>query len=368
MSTPLPSATLAAAAETPPTEIVVPTYADTPEAASNTPITRTSGPSTDLEIVELDPQYRPLYVDGIEYAAIGPEGHLYLVNVETGQVIQIAVGDHPIYQVALSDSHVAWVDANHIYVVDRVTGEEKRITEVSAQRGALRISGDWLVWMDRRNEAGQHYVNFDIYAHNLKTGEELPVAVAPGSQRSPSIHGHTVVWADNRNSPLAGAENRELPSPGCGDCPENRFDIYAMNLDTGEEQVLVENGYYNDVPDINGEYMAWRSYDPERLPEIRLLDLESGIVHTMVQDGNFWSGPSLSEEYLVWSTSWSCDVVVPGRDIDYTGVFAWDLNKGEIRKLTDYVEPTALMSGNMVVISEFCQVPAAGRVYAVFLD
>ena len=213
----------------------------------------------------------------------------------------------------------------------------------------------------------QHYVNFDIYAYNLKTGEESPVAVAPGSQRSPAIHGHTVVWADNRNSPLAGAKNRELASPGCGDCPENRFDIYAMNLDTGEEQVLVENGYYNDVPDINGEYMAWRSYDPERLPEIRLLDLESGIVHTMVQDGNFWSGPSLSEQYLVWSTSWSCDVVVPGRDIDYTGVFARDLNKGEIRKLTDYVEPTALMSGNMVVISEFCQVPAAGRVYAVFL-
>ena len=318
--------------------------------------------------MELDPQYRPLYVDGFEYAATGPEDHLYLVNVETGQVVQITRGEHPIYQAALSASHVAYVDSNHIYVVDRVTGEEKRITETSARRGALRISGDWLVWMDRRNEIEQHYVNFDIYAHNLKTGEESPVAVAPGSQRSPAIHGHTVVWADNRNSPLAGAKNRELPSPGCGDCPENRFDIYAMNLDTGEEQVLVENGYYNEAPDIYGTLMAWRSYDPERLPEIRLLDLESGIVHTMVQDGNFWSGPSLSEDYLVWSTSWSCDVVVPGRDIDYTGVFARDLNTEEIRKLTDYVEPTALMSGNMVVISEFCQVPTAGRVYAVFLD
>ena len=266
MSTALPSAPLTPPAEAPPTTTPGTTPADTPEAASITPITGTSDPSTDLKIVELDPQYRPLYVDGIEYAAIGPEDHLYLVNVETGQVPQITKGDHPIYQVAFSASHVAWVDSNHIYVVDRATGEEKRITEVSAQRGSLRISGNWLVWMDRRNETGQHYVNFDIYAHNLKTGEELPVAVAPGSQRSPAIHGHTVVWADNRNSPLAGAENRELPSPGCGDCPENRFDIYALDLDTGEKRVLVENGYYNEVPDIYGNFMAWLSYDPERLP------------------------------------------------------------------------------------------------------
>ena len=281
---------------------------------------------------------------------------------------QITEGEHPIYQVAFSASHVAWVNSNHIYVVDRATGEERRITEASAQRGALRISGNWLVWMDRRNETGQHRVNFDIYAHNLKTGEELPVAVAPGSQRSPAIHGYTVVWADNRDSPLAGAENRELPSPGCGDCPENRFDIYALDLNTGEERVLVANGYYNEAPDIHGAFMAWRSYDPERLPEIRLLDLESGGIGTLAQDGNFWSGPSMSEKYMVWSTSWSCDVVVPGKDFDYTGVFALDRNTGEVRKLTDYVEPTALISGNMVIISEFCQVPAAGRVYAVFLD
>ena len=76
----------------------------------------------------------------------------------------------------------------------------------------------------------------------------------------------------------------------------------------------------------------------------------------------------MSEKYLVWSTSWPCDVVVPGKDIDYTGVFVRDLNTGATRKLTDYVEPTAFISGNMVVISEFCQVPAAGRVYAVLLD
>ena len=331
----------------------------------------------------MDPKYRPVYLEGNEYAAIGPGNQVYLVNVETGEIDKVTDDVYPKYQAAFSEEYVAWTDhrrrveladvdsnppfnySDDIFVLDRATGEQIRITEDPARRGALEISGDWLVWMDRRNETGQHYINFDIYGYNLKTGEEIPVAVAPGSQRSPSIHGNTVVWADNRNSPLAGARSRELPDSGCGDCPENRFDIFTLDLSTGEERVLVETGYYNEAPEINGAYLAWRAYDPERLPEIRLLDLESGRIRMMAQDGNFWSEPSLSEEYVVWSISWPCDVGTR-REIDYTGVFAQHLETGESLKLSDYIEPWAAISGNMVIITERCW--GGGREYAVFLE
>ena len=78
MPTALSDMAPAPTAEASPTMIVGPASADTPAAASNTPITGTSDLSTDLKIVELDPEYRPLYVDGFEYAATGPEDHLYV--------------------------------------------------------------------------------------------------------------------------------------------------------------------------------------------------------------------------------------------------------------------------------------------------
>ena len=213
----------------------------------------TPKPAVGLRTVKLDAGYRPVYAHGLEYAAIGPDGQLYIVNVETGvetgEVDQITEGDHPVYRAALSAGHVAWVDhrrkmelhdtdsnppfnySDDIFVQDRATGEVKRITEAPARRVDLEISGDWLVWMDRRNEAGQSSGHFDIYAYNLRTGEEIPVAVAPGSQRSPAIHGDTVVWADNRNSPAMATAEAD-----CSNCPENRFDIYALDLTTGEER------------------------------------------------------------------------------------------------------------------------------------
>ena len=329
-------------------------------------------------IVELDSTYRPVYVDGLEYAAIGRDDQLYIINVDTGQRIQITYDEHPKYLAALSADYVAWVDhrrkielpgmdlnppfnySGDIFVLDRDTDEEKRITEAPARRQGLQISGDWLVWEDSRNENGQKPVSFNIYAYNLMTGEEMPVAIAPGSQRSPAIYGHTVVWADNRSSPaLSTAE------AGCSNCPENRFDIYALDLTAGEERVLVESGYLNQAPDINGTHLAWQAYEPGRPAEVRLLDLKSGHVRAMGQARHFSSGPSLSERHVAWSTYWPCDVL-PVPDTVFTGVFAGHLDTGEVWQLTDYVEPVVLLSGNMAIIIEYCW--GGGRTFAVFLD
>ena len=350
----------------------------TPEPTSTFLSAATPKPAAGLRLVELDSRFRPVYVHGREYAAIGPDDQLYIINVETGQRIQVTDDGHLKYEAALSASHAAWVDHRRkielhdgdsnppfnysadIFVLDRATGEEKRITEAPARRMGLEISGDWLVWMDRRNETGEHYVNFDIYAYNLRTSEEIPVVVAPGSQRSPAIHGSTVVWADNRNSPtLATTE------AGCSNCPENRFDIYGLDLATGEERVLVESRYLNQAPDISGTYLAWQAREPGRPAEVRLLDLESGHVRTMGQGRDFSLGPSPSDQCVAWSTSWPCDVM-PVPDMVFTGAFAGHLDTGEVWQLTDYVEPIIFLSGNMAIIIEYCW--GGGPTYAVFLE
>ena len=335
-------------------------------------------PAAGLRTVELDARYRPVFADGLEYAAIGPGDQLYVVNVETGQIVQVTDGEHPKYEAVLSARYVAWVDHRRmielgerdtnppfnysadIFVLDRATGEEKRITEAPARRVGLEISGEWLAWMDSRNDGSGSHSEFDIYAYNLRTGEEIPAAVGPGSQRSPAIHGNTMVWADNRNSPAMGTTKA-----GCSNCPENRFDIYALDLTTGEERVLVQSGHLNQAPDINGTHLAWQTQEPGRPAEVRLLDLEGGQVRTMGQGRSFFSGPSLSDRHVVWSTSWPCDVM-PVPDTALTGVYAGHLETGEVLQLTDYVEPVVLLSGNMAIVIEYCW--GGGPTYAVFLD
>ena len=64
----------------------------TPEPTSTSLPAATPKPAAGLRKVELDPQYRPVYVHGREYAAIGPDDQLYIVNVETGERIQVTDG------------------------------------------------------------------------------------------------------------------------------------------------------------------------------------------------------------------------------------------------------------------------------------
>ena len=99
-------------------------------------------------------------------------------------------------QPVISGDTVAWTDqsreiethdnnsraarslADDIFVLDLNSGETRRITEVPAKRSGLKISGKRLVWLDNRNELGEHYAHYDIYAYDLETNEEIAVAVA----------------------------------------------------------------------------------------------------------------------------------------------------------------------------------------------
>ena len=162
-----------------------------PVAHSPTPIAL-----TDLKAVELGSDYWPTDLSGERSVGIGRDGEVYLANVRTGEIRQLTNDGHRKRRPVISGDTVAWTDqsrqiethdnnsrtarslADDIFVLDLNTGDRRRITEVPAKRSGLKISGKRLVWLDNRNEFGEHYTHRDIYAYDLEADEEIAVAVA----------------------------------------------------------------------------------------------------------------------------------------------------------------------------------------------
>ena len=333
----------------------------------------------DLKVVDLGSDFWPTDLSGDRVVGIGRDGEVYLANVRTGEMRQLTNDGRRKRRPVISGDIVAWTDqsrevethdnnsraarglADDIFVLDLNTGETRRITEVPAKRSGLKISGKRLVWLDNRNEFGEHYTHRDIYAYDLEADEEIAVAVAAGAQHWVAIEGDRVVWADNRNSAILGTDRS-----GCFQCPDNRFDIYLYDFTTGDELVLDDSGANNTMPDIHGDRVVWRDFDDDGRITIRLFDLDTGERRTLASPS--LSGvdrPLVSGDYVVWTVGLACDVFeVPFSDVSI-GAFAHDLRTGEVKRLSNYVEPSITLDGTVVVIHEACQV--GGRAYAVFL-
>ena len=137
------------------------------------------------------------------------------MNVKTGDKKSITEGGRGLTEVVISGDYIAWGDQSRqteipgstarnkagrlsvdIFVMNLVTGEQQRITEVPAGRRNLNIDGNLLVWQDNRNEIGERRSHYDIYAYDIEAGEEIAVEVAPGAQRYPVVSGHRIVWID----------------------------------------------------------------------------------------------------------------------------------------------------------------------------
>lgn len=363
-----------------------PTPMPSPTAISSpTPTAATESPAeSNFRKVELDPNYRPAGVLGDEYVSAGPDGEIYLLNPATGAMRQLTNDGHRKRSPVISADYLAWIDhrrqieisgiadqypeswADDIFVLNLATGEQKRITEAPAERRGLRISGHRLIWQDTRNEIGEYYTHADIYAYDLKTNREIPIAVAKGAQRSPDIYGNMAVWMDNRISPWA--DDPESGHSGCADCPDNRFDIYIHDFTADESKPLIQTGYFNAYPQIHNDYVVWHAYQSGKNPVIKLLNLATGSETEIMDASQIDYGPSISDNYLVWSSGFPCDVVDSRAKLDWTGAYARNMTTGEVWKLSNYVEPIAVVYGNIAFITEGCQVPTLDSVYAVFLE
>ncbi|MEZ4591686.1 MAG: hypothetical protein R3D55_11185 [Chloroflexota bacterium] len=325
-----------------------------PEILENTE-GATAVPQANFSRIDLPNDLRPRGVSDQWYVASEmAESTLYLIEIETGR--RFVISEKGGWgNVVVTQATVAWVDDDgHVQQYNIFTGETQQITREPADRFNLAGNDQWLVWQDKRNETGdENYYAADIYAFDLTAGVEIPIAVADGVQQQPALSGDTVVWADNRNSPVRGE-----PLEGCGNCPDNPFDIYSFNLRTGETAVFIADGKHNAQPTISGNQVAWITFGEG----IKLLDLTTGVVETAVpvaeSMGYYLANPRLEGNQLSYVISQACDVIVvdeTGQEIPTSmGAFLFDLATQETIQLTSYKEPVVLHRGTNLLIAEGC--------------
>lgn len=308
-------------------------------------------PPANFTRTELSTDLFPRGVDNTHYVASEIEsGTLYLIDIESGQRLVISEngGSGP---VVLMPTTVSWIDGDgQVQQYHRLSGETQQITQTAAERLNLVGNDRWLVWQDKRHEMGdENYYAADIYAYDLVSGKEIPVAVADGVQQQPALFNDLVVWADNRNSPVRGE-----PLEGCGNCPDNPFDIYSFNLHTGETAVLQADGQHNAQPTISYNRVAWITFGEG----IKVLDLTTGVVETAVPYQQGIVQPWLFGNQLRYLIKQDCDVIhidESGQEIPAnTGAFLTDLTTHETKQLTTYKEPLVLHNQANMIIAEGC--------------
>ncbi len=320
-------------------------------------------------VFELDDNYPPSDLFGHSYVSTGSTGEIYIVNIETGETRKLTSDGRMKYDPVISEGYVAWMEyhnpsklsdgvaSSDIFALDLQTGEERRITNVAAQRGQLGIHGHRLVWTENRHQG----TGSDIYAYDLDSDGMIPVVVAPGTQREPDIYGNKVVWSDNRDSPHLGTVKA-----GCGNCAENTFDIYLYDFETEETRPIVQTGALNSSPSVHSGKVVWLRYrtNPDSA-SVYLLDLETGLEREIADTGRHGGRPLISDRYVAWSVEWPCDVR-SNNEPKVTGLYISNIKERETTQLSDYAEPRALIHENVLVIIEGCHL--IEEIYAVFLE
>ena len=288
-----------------------------------------------------------------------------LVNVKTGDKKSITEGGRGLTEVVISGDYIAWGDQSRqteipgstarnkagrlsvdIFVMNLVTGEQQRITEVPAGRRNLNIDGNLLVWQDNRNEIGERRSHYDIYAYDIEAGEEIAVEVAPGAQRYPVVSGHRIVWIDE----------------GEGSARVILYDHTTKEKESVGGPATAERSH-----DIHGDHIVWIGFLDENPNDgIYLHDLASGQQRVIATPplGNA-NRPLISDNYVVWTVGWNCDT---GSNImpDDMGVYVYDKTTDEVQRISNYVDPDAFIDGETLLVHEGCQFP--WYVYAVFLE
>ncbi len=302
---------------------------------------------------------------------------MYLVDWASGEQTRITNDGLAKGEALLSEQYIAWIAYSRladqelaladVYVLDRQTSAQRPITHQPAPRMQLVLDGHRLAWADKRNELDGHYTAYDLYAYDLATDSEIAVAVAPGAQHQPSLSGDRLVWADNRESP-----ERDSVLAGCGNCSDNRFDLYLYDFHTQTSRVLVAGEGLMTSPSISGSRVAWIGYEaapatPSSGPaiglgDVYLHDLDTGQIRRVTQTPQSEEVPIVAGDRLLWTVRHPCDVGT----IQHTGVYVLDLNTGQVVALTSYVEPSALLDASAALIVEGCMV--GFEAYVVPLD
>ena len=177
------------------------------------------------------------------------------------------------------------------------------------------ISGDLVVWTDRRNG------NYDIYMYDLSTKTETPIITESQIQRNPAISGNRIVWEDDRNG---------------------NFDIYMHDLETGDTTQLTTDSYGQYNPAISGDRIVWTdTSDGSNNFHIHMFDISTWTETQISSAAGGQQAPAISGDLIVWQDS---------RNYNYD-IYMWNISKSvEIPiNITNDAQVFPAISGNRIV-------------------
>ncbi len=222
-----------------------------------------------------------------------------------------------------------------IFLLDLETSEVTQLTTEEHAQRSPRIYANTVVWLDARNQIREQFpFPFDVYALDLRTGQEQRITENPTVEgyHQIALDGNTIVWSDNRHADMAVA------SQACDGSLYNQ-EIYAYDLDSGEERRLTSSLRKDLYPDISGNIVTWLRQGDGSQADIFACDLASGMEIPVSTSGYAAFSPSISGSRIVWTDARSSkgnidnDVVIngqgPGSDI-----YLYDLKTRTETRLT----------------------------------
>jgi len=174
---------------------------------------------------------------------------------------------------------------------DLATGSTFLINEPTGTKLHPVTDGTLVVWHDDRSG------NPDIYARDLQSGQERPLVSHPAAQLDHALDGTFLVWEDGRNCPS------NVPSE------YTNYEIYAMDLASGQEFSVCTVGWDQLNPAISGDIIVWqdhRAQFPGFVPtwgRIYGYDVTTGgeFLIAASSDGVDQVKPAISGNIVVWA-------------------------------------------------------------------
>jgi len=163
------------------------------------------------------------------------------------------------------------------------------------------------------------------------------------------------------NSKLVWADSRKGKDTGCGNCPDNRFDIYLYDFASGREKPIIESPYLKTEPSVYENKIVWSDYR-NRQADIYLFDLKTNRETRLTQSEDNEERPLIYKNKVVWSIRSACDVMGKAEN---NGVYVYDLGTKRVEKITDYVEPRTQLHDNLLLVQEGCW--RIEKIYGIYL-
>jgi len=147
-----------------------------------------------------------------------------------------------------------------------------------------------------------------------------------------AIDGSTIVWTDMRHADM------DVASHAGNDAAYNN-EIYAYDLNTGEERRLTASPKNDQSPDISGNTVTWLRQEDYQKADIFAFDLESGLEIQVSHSGYAAFSPSIYGDKIVWTDARSSDgnttndVVINGQGPS-ADIYLYDLETETETRLT----------------------------------